>query len=36
MKRLWPVVGMVVSSVVASAHVNDRGMDYRHYKVAAT
>ena len=32
MKRLWFVVGMVVSSVVASAHVNDRGMDYRHYK----
>jgi len=32
MKILWPVVGILLSSLVASAHVNDRDMNYRHYK----
>ena len=32
MKSLWPVFGVLLGSVVASAHVNDGGMNYRRYK----
>ena len=32
MKSLWLMSCMLLSAAVASAHVNDRGMDYRHYK----
>lgn len=32
MKRLWLVSGMLLSAVAASAHVSDRGMDYRAFK----
>jgi len=32
MKNLWPVFGVLLGSVVASAHVNDWGMNYRRYK----
>jgi len=32
MTRLWPLVCAFLSASVASAHVNDRGMDYQGYK----
>jgi hypothetical protein len=32
MKRIWLAPFMVLCWATASAHVNDRGMDYRRYK----
>ena len=32
MKSLWLVLCMLLGASAASAHVNDRGMDYRAYK----
>ena len=32
MKSLWLAAAMLLCTAVASAHVNDRGMDYRAYK----
>ena len=32
MKSLWLASCMLLSAVVASAHVSDRGMDYRSFK----
>jgi hypothetical protein len=32
MKSLWLAPFMLLCGAVASAHVNDRGMDYRRYK----
>jgi hypothetical protein len=32
MKSLWFVLCLLLSAAAASAHVNDRGMDYRGYK----
>jgi hypothetical protein len=32
MKKLWLSTAMLLSAVAASAHKNDRGMDYRGYK----
>ena len=32
MKSLWLVLCLLLSAAATSAHVNDRGMDYRGYK----
>jgi hypothetical protein len=32
MKNLWFVPGILLSAAAASAHVSERGMDYRQYK----
>ena len=32
MKSLWLASGMLLSAVSASAHMSDRGMDYRAFK----
>ncbi len=32
MKPLWPMLCAYLAVTAASAHVNDRGMDYRGYK----